>query len=88
MIHGFGFANVLIDLGLSQSALAVSLLGFNVGVELGQLAIVCALLPLAYSLRRQLLYKRIVFYGGSLAITLVATVWAAERVFQIEILGI
>ncbi len=48
LIHGFGFANVLLDLGLSSGSLAMSLLGFNIGVELGQLAIVLVLLPLAF----------------------------------------
>ena len=43
LVHGFGFANVLLDLGLTHVTLAVSLLGFNVGVELGQLAIVMVL---------------------------------------------
>jgi hypothetical protein len=35
LIHGFGFASVLADLGLPQGALVLALLGFNVGVELG-----------------------------------------------------
>ena len=52
LIHGFGFASVLADLGLPQGALVLSLVGFNVGVELGQLAIVALFLPLAYLLRR------------------------------------
>ncbi|MFD2273084.1 HupE/UreJ family protein [Undibacterium arcticum] len=40
LIHGFGFASVLTDLGLPQSALLLALVGFNLGVEIGQLAIV------------------------------------------------
>jgi hypothetical protein len=40
LIHGFGFASVLMELGLPTERLAVALFGFNVGVELGQLAIV------------------------------------------------
>ena len=51
LVHGFGFANVLLDLGLSNATLAVALLGFNVGVELGQIAIVLVFLPLAFMLR-------------------------------------
>ena len=51
LIHGFGFASVLADLGLPQGALVLALVGFNVGVELGQLAIVAAFLPLAFALR-------------------------------------
>ncbi|NDP58328.1 MAG: HupE/UreJ family protein, partial [Oxalobacteraceae bacterium] len=45
LIHGFGFASVLSDLGLPKNALVLALVGFNVGVELGQLAIVAAFLP-------------------------------------------
>lgn len=42
LIYGFGFASVLTDLGLSQDALFLALIGFNLGVETGQLAIVAA----------------------------------------------
>ena len=66
LIHGFGFANVLVDLGLSSSALAISLLGFNIGVELGQLAIVLVVFPLAFFARKSRFYYRFVFIGGSL----------------------
>jgi hypothetical protein len=48
LLHGFGFAGALQDLGLPTSGLALSLAGFNIGVELGQLAIVAAFLPFAY----------------------------------------
>jgi len=51
LIHGFGFASVLADLGLPQDALLLALVGFNLGVEGGQLAIVSVFLPLAYYLR-------------------------------------
>jgi len=51
LIHGFGFASVLRDLGLPQGALLIALVGFNLGVEVGQLAIVSAFLPIAYALR-------------------------------------
>ena len=46
LIHGFGFASVLADLGLPQGALLLALVGFNLGVEVGQLAIVGVLVPL------------------------------------------
>jgi len=57
LIHGFGFANVLLDLGLSSTVLGVSLFGFNVGVELGQLAIVAVFLPIAFLVRRSKFYR-------------------------------
>ena len=88
LVHGFGFANVLLDLGLSSTALAVSLLGFNVGVELGQLAIVAAFLPIGYAMRNTSFYLRVVFQVGSAAVALIAGVWLYERCFNAEILGI
>ncbi|QHE76898.1 HupE/UreJ family protein [Hydrogenophaga sp. PBL-H3] len=79
LIHGFGFANVLIDLALPAQQLALALGGFNVGVELGQLAIVLAFVPLAWWLRHTTFYRWGVVVLGSLAIAVVATVWLAQR---------
>ena len=86
LIHGFGFASVLADLGLPRDALMVALVGFNLGVETGQLAIVTAVLPFAYALRRTTIYRRIIFTVGSALIVLVATVWLAERAFVLKLL--
>jgi hypothetical protein len=87
LIHGFGFANVLVDLGLSSSALAVSLLAFNVGVELGQLAIVAVVFPIAFLIRKTNFYRSVVLIGGSLIIAILAAIWMYERIFTAEILG-
>ncbi|TFZ08144.1 HupE/UreJ family protein [Ramlibacter humi] len=83
LIHGFGFASVLADLGLPQGALTLALVGFNAGVELGQLAIVAAFLPLAFALRRTAFYRVGVLRFGSLAIALVAAWWFVQRAFDI-----
>jgi hypothetical protein len=85
LIHGFGFASVLADLGLPQSALLVALVGFNLGVETGQLAIVAAFLPPAYALRQTWAYRRLIFVGGSAAIALVAALWLVERAFDLKL---
>ena len=79
LVHGFGFANVLVDLGLPASALAAALGGFNVGVELGQLAIVLVFFPLAWLLRNTLFYRWVVVTGGSLTIAVLGIVWTLER---------
>ncbi len=84
LIHGFGFASVLVDLGLPKGALALALLGFNLGVECGQLTIVAAFLPLAFALRRSAFYRRAVLTGGSLVIAVVAAVWFIERAFNVK----
>lgn len=87
LVHGFGFASVLADLGLPSDALALSLVGFNVGVELGQLAIVLVFLPLAFALRRTAFYRRWVMVAGSLFIALLASAWFVERAFGLSLLG-
>jgi hypothetical protein len=85
-VHGFGIACVLADLGLPRNALVLSLVGFNVGVEIGQLALVAAFLPVAYALRRALVYRRIIFTGGSALIAMLAVMWMTERVFVLRLL--
>lgn len=86
LIHGFGFASVLSDLGLPQDALVIALVGFNVGVETGQLAIVAAFLPLTYFLRKTWFYRRVLLAGGSILIAVLATIWFVERAFDIKLL--
>jgi hypothetical protein len=85
LIHGFGFASVLADLGLPRDALLLALVGFNVGVEAGQLAIVAAFLPVAYALRRRWVYRKLIFVGGSAAIAVIAALWLAERALDVKI---
>ena len=87
LIHGFGFASVLLDLGLPKAALLLSLVGFNVGVELGQLAIVLLFLPLAYLARNTVLYRRGVLGLGSCVIVLVALAWLVERGMDVKLLA-
>jgi hypothetical protein len=84
LIHGLGFAGALEELGLPRHALVLSLLAFNVGVELGQLAIVAAFLPVAFLLRRTTLYPRVVLRAGSGAIAAVAGLWLAERALDLS----
>jgi hypothetical protein len=84
LIHGFGFASVLADLGLPQGALVLALVGFNVGVELGQLAIVAAFLPLAFSLRGTRFYRVGMLTGGSILVALIASWWFIERAFDLK----
>ncbi len=79
LIHGFGFASVLLDLGLPRNAMVLSLFGFNLGVELGQLVVVAVYFAVAYALLRTRLYGRVVLSGGSALIALVALVWMLER---------
>ena len=83
LLHGFGFASVLADLGLPKNALVLALVGFNVGVELGQLAIVAVFLPLAFWLRGTAFYRVGVLKGGSLIVALLASWWLVQRAFAL-----
>ena len=81
LVHGFGFAYVLREFGLPQAQLAWSLLGFNVGVELGQLAIVLVVASLLYLLRRRSPpAARQVATIGSLAVIAAGAYWFVDRV--------
>ena len=86
LIHGFGFASVLSDFGLPQNALLLTLIGFNAGVELGQLTVVAVFLPIAFALRKSWLYRKLVLLGGSALIALIAAVWFAERAFNLRLI--
>ncbi|MDO9106411.1 MAG: HupE/UreJ family protein [Methylovulum sp.] len=79
LIHGLGFASVLNDLGLPGSSLMVALVGFNLGVEAGQFAIVSVFLPLAFLSRRSWFYQRLTLNFGSVLIAAIALFWLLDR---------
>jgi len=85
LIHGFGFAGALQDLGLPRGSLALSLFGFNVGVEAGQLALVALFLPIAFLVRATGLYRRVALVSGSAVIAAIAAVWLFERAFDVPV---
>jgi len=86
LIHGFGFASVLKEMTLKSSELVGSLLGFNLGVEIGQMAIVLVLIPLIYFTRGTKFYRYILLYGFSIVTAIISSVWAYERYFDLNIL--
>lgn len=86
LIHGFGFASSLADLGVRRGTLAMALVGFNLGVELGQLAIVALFLPLAFALRQTWFYQKVTLKAGSALVILVSSTWMAERAFHLKVL--
>jgi HupE / UreJ protein len=79
LLHGFGFASVLAEMGLPKGARLISLVAFNLGVETGQLAVVLAVMPFAYLLRSTTFYRRGVMPWGSSAIAGLALVWFLQR---------
>ena len=72
--------------GEQPGALVGPLVGFNVGVEIGQLCIVAVVLPLAWSLRRTRTYRG-AFAAGSLAIAGVAGLWFVQRAFDLSLIA-
>jgi hypothetical protein len=85
LVHGFGFASVLSGLELREGDRVLALLGFNLGVEAGQLAIVFALLPVLYVLRATGFYRRAILTTGSCAIAALAAVWLVERSLDLRL---
>ncbi|WP_052368195.1 HupE/UreJ family protein [Algiphilus aromaticivorans] len=81
LLHGLGFAGALMDLELTRGEFLPALFGFNVGVEVGQLAVL-ALAWLAVGwMRHRSGYRRYVVVPGSLLIGLTGVYWVVERVF-------
>lgn len=82
LVHGFGFASVLKEFGLPREAVGWSLFGFNLGVEIGQLAVVvpCALALAAVARRSALAAQRLAMVG-SVGVVLAGAYWFVQRVF-------
>jgi len=79
IVHGFGFSTVLRDLGLPRAHLVPALVGFNLGVEVGQLLIVAPLAPLLWWLRRRASMRPRVRISVNLGIASVAAWWFVQR---------
>lgn len=81
-IHGFGFANVLREMDLPRTALGWSLFSFNLGVEIGQLAVVLVVASALAALRARspVLGQRLAFVG-SVVVILAGAFWFVQRVF-------
>jgi hydrogenase/urease accessory protein HupE len=81
LLHGLGFAGALAEIGLPPKAIPVALLCFNVGVEVGQLLFVAAMLGLAWSARALLArWRPIPRWIPPYAIGAVASFWMIDRV--------
>ena len=82
LIHGFGFASVLREMGLPGGALGWSLFSFNLGVEVGQLAVVLVVAALLGAIRaRSAVAGQRIAVGGSIAVIAAGAFWFVERVF-------
>ncbi len=86
LIHGFGFASVLQELIVGKSNLLVSVVSFNLGVEVGQLMIFLVLLPVLYLLKSKMEFRKVTF-GVSLAIFMLGFTWLIERLFNLRLIS-
>ena len=80
LLHGLGFASALLDLGVPEQHLPTALLCFNLGVELGQLAIIAAVVGLRWLLRRLHVARRWMRPGLIYAMGSLAAFWSIDRI--------
>jgi hypothetical protein len=80
LIHGLGFAGALSELNVPGASLLVGLLGFNVGVEFGQLSVIALALVATFWVRDAKVYRNFVVIPGSVAIAVMGVFWMVERI--------
>jgi hydrogenase/urease accessory protein HupE len=81
LLHGMGFASMLADFGMPDDAFFTALIGFNLGVEAGQLVVVgLAFLTVGFWFSKKPYYRRLIVVPGSLLITAVGLYWTWERI--------
>ncbi|MDH3813803.1 MAG: HupE/UreJ family protein [Acidobacteriota bacterium] len=85
LFHGMGFAGGLMDLGVLDEHLGLSVVAFNIGIEIGQIVIVAVMLPLLFAVRRLELYRKVFLKVAAVGLILVSGVWVIERAFDVDI---
>lgn len=86
LIHGFGFAGVLGELGLPAVQFAWALFQFNLGIELGQLFIVAIAVTALFAFRQQRWYPHVVIRCGSVVAIVIGALWFIDRTANVAIL--
>lgn len=83
LIHGLGFASVLNETGLPRDQFALSLISFNVGVELGQLLIIAIMCTFLLFFEKRTWYRPRIVYPISLLIIFIASYWTIQRILEV-----
>lgn len=81
LIHGLGFAGALSEFNLDPGSLFAGLLGFNLGVEFGQLAVIGLALIITLGIKDPATYRKIIVIPGSVLIAVIGAYWTIERIF-------
>jgi hypothetical protein len=84
LFHGMGFAGLVQELDINRSTQLVSLLGRNVGIEIGQLVIIAITFPALFLLRRTRVYLPLM-YTGSIVLAALSLTWVYERITETEV---
>jgi len=84
LFHGMGFASLVSDLDVSRGSQLVSLLGRNVGIEIGQVVVILVVFPGLFLLRRTPAYTPFLTVA-SLVLAALATLWSIERIFETDL---
>jgi hypothetical protein len=79
LFHGFGFASILSHLGVLGEHMALSLFGFNLGVEIGQIAVIIIIFPVLYMIRNYAFFPKIILRYGAVTLIMLSAVWFVER---------
>ena len=82
LLHGFGFSSALRDIGLPQGEIPLSLFCFNVGIELGQIMYILALVFILYFIKKFVSNISKFYYYISYIIGIISTFWFIQRVFS------
>jgi len=86
LIHGLSFATALGPMRLPPVGMALALGSFNLGIEAGQIALAILLVPIAFIMRYETIYRRIVAPAASIAAATLAGIWFVDRVFALDLL--
>ena len=81
LIHGLGFAGALGDLNVSNSTLITALVGFNIGVEFGQLAVIALAFAATFAIKQPENYRKFIVIPVSTLIAVMGLYWTFERIF-------
>ena len=85
LFHGFGFAGALSEMRILGEYRGLALFGFNLGVEIGQVAIVVVIFPLLFLFRRLWLYRAVGLPVAAVLMIGISSVWVVERAFDVDV---